>query len=71
MSHLLDDITIRIYGENLTLKYSQWCEMWADMRPDCPNAQRINARLVRSQEQVVGDMEADRQAARDGYNPNW
>jgi hypothetical protein len=27
-------------------------------------------KVTRSQEQIVSDMEMDRQAARDGYNPN-
>ncbi len=43
---------------------------FACWRVACPLYSRGQAPPVRSQAEVVGDMEADRQAARDGLNPN-
>lgn len=42
---LTDEITIRIYGDNVTLLRSAWLEMLSDMRPECENYSRITARL--------------------------
>lgn len=39
-------ITIRIYGDNITMFRSAWMEMLDDMKPDCDNYKRIEARLT-------------------------
>lgn len=44
--HPHDKISIRIYGQTITLWRMQWGEMLDDMLPDCENARRIREHLA-------------------------